>query len=137
MAEIAKFIASVIVCENKNGCGECLNCLRVENESYTDIIFKDGEKSSIKKNDVEEIQERFSKSAIEEKGVKIYILHMVENSTPQAINSILKFLEEPEEDIYAILTTSNINNVLPTIISRCQNISLKSSPKKRSCYRSK
>ena len=36
----------------------------------------------------------------------------------------MKFLEEPNEDIYAIITTENINNVLPTITSRCLNMRL-------------
>ena len=40
------------------------------------------------------------------------------------MNSLLKFLEEPNEDIYAIITTENINGVLPTIISRCLNLRL-------------
>ena len=40
-------------------------------------------------------------------------------------NSILKFLEEPGSEIYAFLTTNNENNVLPTIISRCQLLRLK------------
>ena len=39
---------------------------------------------------------------------------------------MLKFLEEPENDIMAILVTNNINNVLQTIISRCQVIRLNS-----------
>jgi DNA polymerase-3 subunit delta' len=39
-------------------------------------------------------------------------------------NSILKFLEEPSDDIIAILLTTNINMVMPTIISRCQIINL-------------
>ena len=37
-----------------------------------------------------------------------------------AMNSLLKFLEEPVEEVYAILTTKNINKVLPTIQSRCR-----------------
>lgn len=41
---------------------------------------------------------------------------------PEAANSMLKFLEEPEDDIVAILMTNNINNVLSTIISRCKVI---------------
>ena len=56
----------------------------------------------------------------------IYIVHLVENMTLEAVNSILKFLEEPEAEVYAFLTTNNVNNVLPTIISRCQNLNLKS-----------
>ena len=50
--------------------------------------------------------------------------------TLEAINSILKFLEEPEGEVYAFLTTNNINNVLPTIISRCQSLNLKSIDRK-------
>jgi DNA polymerase-3 subunit delta' len=41
---------------------------------------------------------------------------------PEAANSMLKFLEEPADDIIAILMTNNINNVLSTIISRCKVI---------------
>jgi len=37
---------------------------------------------------------------------------------------MLKFLEEPEHGIVAILMTNNINNVLPTIISRCKVVKL-------------
>ena len=45
--------------------------------------------------------------------------------TVQAINSILKFLEEPGSEIYAFLTTNNESGILPTIISRCQVLRLK------------
>ena len=55
----------------------------------------------------------------------IYIIHLVENMGVEAVNSILKFLEEPGSEIYAFLTTNNENNVLPTIISRCQLLRLK------------
>ena len=41
-----------------------------------------------------------------------------------AANSILKFLEEPQDNIIAILLTTNIDKVMPTIKSRCQIISL-------------
>ena len=39
-------------------------------------------------------------------------------------NTILKFLEEPAPNIVAILLTKNIYQVLETIVSRCQIISL-------------
>ena len=39
---------------------------------------------------------------------------------------MLKFLEEPDNDLVAILMTNNGNNILPTIISRCQRIKLSS-----------
>ena len=70
------------------------------------------------------MQERFSLSSIEDDAKRIYIIHLIEHATSEAVNSLLKFLEEPNEDIYAIITTENINNVLPTIVSRCLNMRL-------------
>lgn len=129
LLEIAKYYAKSIVCENIEPCENCIDCLRIDNESYTDLIIVDGSEQSIKKSQIEDIQERFSMSALEEKGKKIYIINKIENATSEAVNSLLKFLEEPTSDIYAIITTSNINNVLPTIISRCMNVRLKKASK--------
>ena len=52
------------------------------------------------------------------------MLENIENSTVEAMNSLLKILEEPIPGIYAIFTCQNINRVLPTIQSRCQVIQL-------------
>lgn len=129
LLEIAKYFAKSLVCDNVEPCENCLDCLRIDNESYADLIIVDGSEQSIKKGQIEEIQERFSMSALEEKGKKIYIINKIENATTEAVNSLLKFLEEPTSDIYAIITTANINNVLPTIISRCMNVRLKKASK--------
>lgn len=129
LLEIAKYVAKSIICQNQTPCEECIDCLRIENENYTDLIIVDGSEHSIKKGQIEDIQERFSISALEEKGCKIYIINKIENATTEAVNSLLKFLEEPNNDIYAIITTANINNVLQTIISRCMNIRLKKTSK--------
>ena len=48
---------------------------------------------------------------------------------PSSSNSLLKFIEEPEEGIYGILITTDRSKLLPTILSRCNLISLKSSKK--------
>lgn len=39
-----------------------------------------------------------------------------------AANSLLKFLEEPEGQILAILETTSLSRILPTIQSRCQTL---------------
>jgi DNA polymerase-3 subunit delta' len=59
-----------------------------------------------------------------ESNKKIYIINNAETLNVQASNSILKFLEEPEDNIIAILITNNIYQLLSTIVSRCQIISL-------------
>ena len=72
------------------------------------------------------MQRQFSTKAIETK-YKIYIIHEAEKMNSSAANSILKFLEEPEPGIIAILITDNMYQLLDTIISRCQIISLSNS----------
>jgi len=54
------------------------------------------------------------------------ILKNIENSTPEALNALLKNLEEPAEHIYYILTCQNLSQILPTIKSRCQVIRVSS-----------
>ena len=127
LLEVAKFLAKSILCDDPSplACNNCITCLRVDDENYPDFIVFDGSKGSIKKEEVASVEEQFEKTACESKGIMIYVLHLIENSTEQAINSILKFLEEPGKNVYAFLTTNNENSILPTIISRCQVLHLK------------
>ena len=127
LLEVTKYLAKTLLCDDPDplACENCITCLRIDDNNYPDFIVLDGSKSSIKKGEVENIEEQFEKTAFETKGKMIYIIHLVENMGIEAVNSILKFLEEPGKDIYAFLTTNNENNVLPTIISRCQLLRLK------------
>ena len=127
LLEVAKFLAKSILCDDPSplACDNCITCLRVDDENYPDFIVYDGSKSTIKKDEVANVEEQFEKTAFESKGIMIYVLHLIENMTEQAINSILKFLEEPGKNVFAFLTTNNENSILPTIISRCQVMHLK------------
>jgi len=53
----------------------------------------------------------------------IYI-DSIEAATQEAQNAFLKNLEEPQPDLYYILTSGNLASVLPTIVSRCEVIKL-------------
>lgn len=53
---------------------------------------------------------------------RIILISEADRMTEQAANSILKLLEEPPEKTVLILTTSKLNQLLPTIVSRCQLI---------------
>lgn len=131
--ESAEYLAKSILCDDPSplACDNCITCLRIESDNYPDIIKLDGAKGTIKKEDVLNIESRFEKTAFETKGIMIYIINLVENMTIEAVNSMLKFLEEPDSEVYAFLTTNNVNNVLPTIVSRCQTLNFKSVPRKR------
>ena len=130
--DVAKFLAKTILCDNPQplACDNCITCLRVDSNNYPDIIVLDGSKATIKKEEILNIETRFEKTSIESKGIMIYIINLVENMTVEAVNSMLKFLEEPDSVVYAFLTTNNENNVLPTILSRCQILHLKTIDRK-------
>ena len=132
LLETATYLAKTILCDDPSplACCNCITCLRIESDNYPDVITLDGSKATIKKEDVLNIESRFEKTAFETKGIMIYIIHLVENMTIEAVNSMLKFIEEPDGEVYAFLTTNNINNVLPTIVSRCQTLNLKSADRK-------
>lgn len=122
LKETALYLAKSILCDDRKplACNNCITCVRVDEGNYPDLMVFDGEEGKIKKGDIEKITTSFDKTALEEKGIMIYILHLVETMTPIAVNSLLKFLEEPGKNIFAFLTTENETKVLPTIVSRTQ-----------------
>ena len=132
LLDVAKYLAKTLLCGDPTpfACNSCITCLRVDDDNYPDFILFNGEEGTIKKEAVVSIENQFEKKAFEAKGIRIYILHLVENMTVDAVNSLLKFLEEPDSNVYAFLTTNNEGLVLPTIVSRCQNLYLKSIDRK-------
>ncbi len=127
--ETALLVAQSLMCENtENGwaCEVCDCCRRIAEGSYTDVVVLDGSEKSIKKESILNLQEQFSKTALEQGGKKVYILDYAENATTEALNSLLKFLEEPNgQDTFAVLTIESVDRLLPTIVSRCQLIPFK------------
>ena len=129
--EVAKYLAKSLICENATpfACEDCSYCHRFEQGNYSDFILLDAQKESLKVIDIENLEKRFIQKSLEKAGKLIYIIHHVENMNRESINALLKFLEEPMENIYAFLTTENEAKVLPTILSRCQHLKLLSSTK--------
>ena len=125
--ETALFMAQSLVCLNKDennlACEECINCQKIKNNGYADYKFVLGE--SLKTDATLSIQHEFNKSAMEQEGVKIYIIHLIEKAPVSSLNKLLKFIEEPNSNIVAIFTSNSVSNILPTIVSRCQTITLK------------
>jgi DNA polymerase III subunit delta' len=128
MKETAIFLAQSLVCQHAQpfACQSCDSCQRIEKEIFADLIILEGYKQSIKKEDVIKLQESFSKTALEGYGKKLYIIDGAERSSAEALNSLLKFLEEPSgNSTYAILISEQADRLLETIISRCQVLHFK------------
>lgn len=121
--EMAKWIAQTVHCLNKaedgTPCLTCNQCLRIEQEEHPDVTMVEPDGLSIKVDQVRQIKEEFSKSGMESRR-KILIVKEMEKMTTSASNSLLKFIEEPEGEITIILLTTEVQQLLPTIVSRCQ-----------------
>mgnify|MGYP000850254547 CR=1 FL=1 len=131
--ETSHFLAKSLFCQ-KGGlaCGTCQECTRFDQNVHPDFLEVDGFGGNVKKGDIENIRDFFAMSSVEN-GTKrgAYLISECGNMTEEAANSLLKFLEEPALGITAILTTSNIEGVLPTLVSRCETIKLEPLPREK------
>lgn len=94
----------------------------IKNNNHSQIFYIKPDGNVIKKSQILTLQEEFSKTSLVN-APRIYIIEDVDLISLNAANSLLKFMEEPENDqVYGILITSNISNVLKTVISRAQVI---------------
>lgn len=124
--ELALAFAKMLLCpynySNNKKCVNCTQCKNIDKNIFPEIKIIDSDGLWIKKEQLDVLQKEFSeKSILSNK--KIYIINHADRLNKASANSILKFLEEPEENIIAILTTDNMYQMLDTIISRCQIIS--------------
>lgn len=96
----------------------------IDQNNYPDITIIEPEGNWIKKSQLLLLQKEYSnKSLIGNK--RIYIIKNAEKLNSSSANTILKFLEEPADDIIAILITDNRYHVIDTVLSRCQILTLK------------
>lgn len=114
---LADYTAMLYFCE-KPGAAPCMNCSsceRTEKHIHPDVIYKDCAGTS-----AEEMRELL-KSTFElpvEGKLRVYILSEFQLLNRECQNALLTYLEEPSDRIRFILTASNRNGILPTILSR-------------------
>lgn len=98
---------------------------QIDDGTYNELKEIKSENKQIKKETILELKKEFSFKS-HNNGGKFYIIDEVGNLNNSSANSILKFLEEPESNIFSFLITENINSVIDTIKSRCIAIFLPS-----------
>lgn len=109
---------------SKLNCGQCNICRLIDENNYPDLEVIEANGSWIKKGQLLDLKSEYQNKSLLDNS-RIYIIKEADKLNPAAANTILKFLEEPEEGIIAILLTNNRYTVLDTILSRCQILSLK------------
>ena len=133
---IAKVFAMAIQCEERGKqtgasipCQKCGSCRKALSDNQPDIIKVTHEKAGT--ISVDDIRAQIS-GDVDFKPYsspyKVYIMNEAEKMTPQAQNALLKTLEEPPEYVVILLLTSNVEALLPTILSRCVVLNMKPVP---------
>ena len=101
-------------------------CVSIADGSCLDVIEIDGASN----NGIEQVRELRDtvRYAPAQGRFKVYIIDEVHMLSNQAFNALLKTLEEPPAHVKFIFATTDVQKVLPTIISRCQRFDLKPIP---------
>lgn len=112
---IARRFVNILQCPN-NLCNECPTCKQLKGGNHPDTVVLKEMDESIK---IEQIRDIISRLQMTKQAkYKILLIKGAERLTPEAANCLLKTLEEPPPNTLIIMTTSNIREILPTIISR-------------------
>ena len=120
---IARLLAKAVNCQNrKRGefepCNKCSSCLEINDGKATDLVEIDAA-SHRGIDDVKELNDslKFAPSKLK---YKVFIIDECHQLSKDAVNALLKTLEEPPQYAIFILATTEIHKMIPTIISRCQ-----------------
>ena len=126
---IAKTFSMALQCENRQDyepCQECHSCRQALSGNHPDIVFITHEKPGT--IGVDDIRSQINNDVVIKPysgPKKIYVMNEGEKMTVQAQNALLKTLEEPPEYAVILILTSNVETLLPTILSRCVVLNMK------------
>lgn len=122
---LARLFAQALNCTGiARPCGECASCRKMRHGNHPDIRSVEAQGASIKIDQIRTLQSDIALSAYESPW-KVHILPDFERATTEAANCLLKTLEEPPGRVILLLTARSPHLLLPTIISRCQQVALR------------
>lgn len=130
-ALIARRFAQTLLCTGgpdpdaapQNPCNTCLSCRKVMHNNHPDVhyIARPPDRQFILIDQVRALQSDTSRKTLEGRR-NIFIIDGMHEMNAQSANCLLKTLEEPEPDVVLLLTVPDAALLLPTILSRVQQI---------------
>jgi DNA polymerase-3 subunit delta' len=121
LKETALALVEAVFCNGVEGCGDCSSCRKVAAERHPDLHIVSPDGAFIKIDQIRDLQRELSYRPFEARK-KACIIEDAERMNPAAANAFLKTLEEPPGDALLILLTLHPDGLLPTILSRCQQL---------------
>ena len=107
-------------------CGTCRDCRQISAMQYPDLslLQPEGNHKDILIDQVRELQHTLALAPYSAK-YRIALLPDFQQATNQAANALLKTLEEPPDRVILLLTANALEDLLPTIVSRCEVLRLR------------
>ena len=110
--------------ESEIPCGHCKSCRKIEAGNHPDIIRVTPSGPYIKISQIRSLCQTLAMKPYEAKR-RVVIITGAQGMNPAAGNAFLKMLEEPPLRTILILLATHTSDLLPTIVSRCQQIRFK------------
>ena len=126
---LALNLAQALNCDDdERPCGRCSQCQRIAERKHADVqvIGLDG-RVEIGIDYIREMQHAASLKPFEGRH-RVFIIDGAEHLSHEAANCLLKTLEEPPPQVELILLAVNERLLLPTVLSRCQKLTLRPLP---------
>jgi DNA polymerase-3 subunit gamma/tau len=118
---VARILAKCLNCQEgptPNPCNRCSSCVEIGDGRSLDVLEIDAA-SRTGVGDIRELQEIVAYSPVRDR-YRVLVIDEVHMLSKNAFNALLKTLEEPPAQVVFILATTEIQKILPTILSRCQ-----------------
>jgi DNA polymerase III subunit delta' len=126
-ATLARSLALALNCRSADGvrpCRQCRSCQLISTGKHPDVQLIEPDGAHIKIDQVRALQHDLALRPLEGR-YRVAIFDQFETATVEAQNALLKTLEEPPDYVVLIVLTSDPELLLPTIVSRCQQIALR------------
>lgn len=114
--------ASALQCPD-GGCGTCHACHTALAGSHPDVTVIRTDKLSIGVDEVRDLVRRSALAPVGS-GYQVMVVEDADRLTDQACNALLKAIEEPTERTVWLLCAPTVEDILPTIRSRCRFVGL-------------
>ncbi|MEW5871988.1 MAG: DNA polymerase III subunit delta' [Chloroflexota bacterium] len=110
-------------------CLSCRTCKQIDRMEHADLAVVQAEQigGTLRVDQVRELQRSLALAPYQAR-YRVAILLRFEEANASAMNALLKTLEEPASQVVLILTAESAENLLPTIVSRCEVLRLRPLP---------
>jgi DNA polymerase-3 subunit delta' len=130
---LALRFAQALCCEAPpeagEACGTCRACRLIADQVHPDLHIEASEEvgAALRVGQIRELQRKLALAPYEARW-RIALLLRFHEATASASNALLKTLEEPSARVVLLLTARTVEELLPTIVSRCEVLRLRCLP---------